>query len=388
MTSIAILADDLTGAADTAAAFAAHHLTLIAFSARAPSADVLALSTESRHLPRAQARACVRAATAQVARAPLIYKKIDSTLRGDPAGELRAVLDALGETRALIAPAFPAQGRTTRDGRQHVDGVPLEHSAFAHESVTSDLRALFRDLGELTLLPLDLVRAEADARAAQIERARVCIADAETGADLAAIAAAAQRARVRVWCGSAGLARALAQQHIITTHAPPPRVSRAPRGAALIVAGSRHPRTRAQIEFVRAQGAPIVQADARVLTAEPQTGIAATVEAVCARAEHVVVLTTLGLDNAPISSASLAAHLAEIVARVIARGSIGKLVLTGGDVAAAVCRALGADALWVRGEIEPGVPHSILLGGCGDGLSIVTKGGGFGGAETLWHAVI
>lgn len=387
MTHLAIIADDLTGAADTGVAFASQATTLLILSPHTPPADVIVLSTESRDLPRDEAHARVRAAIARVSDAMWIYKKIDSTLRGDPAGELAAVLDTLNETRALVAPAFPAQGRTTRNGQQLVNGVPLEQSAFARAISISNLVALFAHVAPTTLLKLDVVRAGEAAIHAHLADARVIIADAETDADLDAIAEAALRARVRVWCGSAGLARAMARRLALTPSVSAPRVALKQRGITLAVIGSRHPRTREQVEFARAHGIAIVQPDARVLTAESETGIAATRERIAAQMDRAVILTTIGLDDAPLAGRELAARLAHIVAPLIARGNISKLVLSGGDIAAAVCHALDADALWLRGEVEAGVPWGVLLGGASAGLVVVTKAGGFGNAETVWNAM-
>ena len=62
-------------------------------------------------------------------------------------------------------------------------------------------------------------------------------------------------------------------------------------------------------------------------------------------------------------------------------------MLTGGDTALAVCRALGASALWLDGEIERGMPRGRLADGPHEGLSVVTKAGGFGGGDALLRAV-
>lgn len=386
MTRLAIIADDLTGAADTGIAFAWQATTLIALSPHTAPADVLVLSTESRDLPRAEAYARVRAVTARVSDATWIYKKIDSTLRGDPAGELAEVLNTLSETRALVAPAFPAQGRTTRNGQQHVDGVPLEHSAFAYAVSTSNLVTLFGHIAPATLIPLEVVRAGPATIYARLADARLILADADTDADLDAIAEAALRAQIRVWCGSAGLARALARRVALTPTAPPPHITAERRGITLAVIGSRHPRTREQIEFARAQGIAIVQADARVLTSEPHAGIVATRERLM-HIERATILTTVGLDDALVEGRVIATRLAQTIVPLVAHGHIGTLVLSGGDIAAAVCHALDADALWLRSEIEAGVPEGVLLGGTGAGMPVVTKAGGFGSAATLWNAM-
>ena len=69
MPQLAIVADDLTGAADTSACFANAGLgTVIRLSgATVPNADVLAVSTESRDLDSAAAAKTVRSALIGIA---------------------------------------------------------------------------------------------------------------------------------------------------------------------------------------------------------------------------------------------------------------------------------------------------------------------------------
>src|SRR3954468_14754950 len=173
MPQLTIVADDLTGAADTSACFASAGLgTMIRLSgSTVPNADVLAVSTESRDLDKTAAAAAVHSTLRGIvggqrdAVPPWTYKKMDSALRGHPRDELLAAMDAIGATRALVAPAFPAEGRTTVGGRQHVDGVPLEASPIGGTDIASDLVSLFKtDQGPpVRLLDLNTLRGQPDA---------------------------------------------------------------------------------------------------------------------------------------------------------------------------------------------------------------------------------
>src|SRR5215208_1968791 len=108
MPQLAIVADDLTGAADTSACFATAGLaTVIRLSgATMPEADVLAVSTASRDLDSAAAAAAVRSALIGICGAQSdvgpqwFYKKIVSALRGHPRDEMLAGMEAIGTTRA------------------------------------------------------------------------------------------------------------------------------------------------------------------------------------------------------------------------------------------------------------------------------------------------
>ncbi len=83
----------------------------------------------------------------------------------------------------------------------------------------------------------------------------------------------------------------------------------------------------------------------------------------------------------------MATRLAQVADGLAAQGRVGKLVLTGGDTAVAVCAALEASALWLHGEIKPGIPWGILLGGVVPGLPVVSKAGDFGTDDALAAAI-
>ena len=204
MPQLVIVADDLTGAADTGACFAAAGLARSSACRtrrcrRRVDADVIVVSTESRDLDGTAAAEAVRSALIAIgagqgdAGPRWIYKKIDSALRGHPRDELLAAMEAIGTTRALVAPAFPAEGRTTVGGRQHIDGVPVESSRIGGAGAVSDLVALFEtDHGPpVRLLDLATLRGQPDAlrRLLYDDSDGIVVADAETDDDLMRLAA-------------------------------------------------------------------------------------------------------------------------------------------------------------------------------------------------------
>ena len=137
---IGIVADDLTGAADTGVAFLADDISVVVCwpdrvgqdGWLSPIADVLAVDTRSRAASAEYARG-VTADVVTVFResgAATLYKKIDSTLRGHVGVEVLAAINSWHpRSIAVVAPAFPAAGRTTIGGRQHVGGVPISERA-------------------------------------------------------------------------------------------------------------------------------------------------------------------------------------------------------------------------------------------------------------------
>ena len=421
MPQVLLIADDLTGAADSGVQFARagwrtllvlHHppggLALEPGSLQ--EADVLVLSSESRGMAdSADAARAVKNVLAGCSSSPfpLVYKKIDSTLRGHPAAELAALMSALGEGRALIAPAFPAQGRTTQGGRVLVNGLPLEQTSFSREVPTGDLRRIFG--GEAARLPLETMRGAETLIKSALNKARgLVIADAENDADLLRLARAALAQGVRVWCGSAGLAGALAACMGSKPGAniePPSPPTRLP-GHFLAVAGSLHPATAAQVAAARRAGAVVIQPPPAFFSHPFPQGIAETAARLAgalADGRHAVLAALPPADlmvtldptqkqfgytqpRNSISPAQIAARLAQTAALALETFAPAGLLLTGGETAHAVCRALGCTRLWLGGEVEPGIPWSRMADGRFPGLLVVTKAGGFGRKDSLAHA--
>lgn len=356
-----IQADDLTGACDTGAVFAGRGLQTVVLLPDAPlpspAPAILVLDSESRGEPAGEARARARAAAARLAagRPALLYKKMDSTLRGEIGAEILGVLDGAGSGRVLLAPALPGQRRTVVDGVLRVDGQRGGATAIARDPrfpPTGD--AILALLGAggphpAGLLPLATLRRGASAVAARLGRdAASLVCDAETDADLALLAEAVEGLPALL-AGSAGLAAALAARMPAEHRPDRPR----PRRPLLVVAGSAHPVTRAQVARLRARGS------SGVLTAPAEAAAS------------------------PGAREAIVRRLADAARQAIERAPPGTLLLTGGETAYSVCRALGAAGIALAGEVEPGLAIGALLGGPFAGLTVITKAGGFGDPATL-----
>src|ERR687895_1557294 len=137
---IAIIADDLTGAADTGVQFVhAGYRTAVFFRATEvleDGLDAVVFDTDSRAMPAGFAAKRVVDAAHAAGEARIVYKKLDSTLRGNVAAELAAALGGARRDRAVVALAFPAAGRTTVGGSQRVHGVPVDETEMANDPHT------------------------------------------------------------------------------------------------------------------------------------------------------------------------------------------------------------------------------------------------------------
>lgn len=225
------LADDLTGALEVGAKFAARGIAseVTTDPKLRASRPVHVVDTETRHLPGAEAAAAI--AEALHCRADLIFKKTDSTLRGNIAAELSALSRGYPDAALHYIPAYPRMGRTVRSGQLLVHGVPVHQTAFARD-------------------PLNPVRDSSVASASG--DVRCTIHDGECDADIArSVAAALSDPATRIIAGPASVAEALAA-HLQPGVPDPPQLPKLTRVA--IVNGSLHPASTQQIAWAIAHG--------------------------------------------------------------------------------------------------------------------------------------
>ncbi|MBN9510540.1 MAG: four-carbon acid sugar kinase family protein [Alphaproteobacteria bacterium] len=403
-----ILADDLSGAADCGVACARAGLpTLVLLDAGAAgdAAEALAVDLDSRSLDAAAARAVVRkAADHRLRPGSLLYAKIDSTLRGNPGAEIAAARAALAAclparhgSLAVVAPAFPAMGRTVRDGRVLVRGVPLAQTeTWRRERGDADphLAAALEAAGLRTrAASLETVRGGGLAAAMQRARAEgagAVVCDAESESDLAAIATAGTDLGPGiVWAGSAGLARHLAGR--VASGAGPASRTAPPAhrrgGPVLVVIGSMSTLARAQCQAIADQARRIAVPSEALLAGPTAAGWVAAEAALrrAVAAAPAIVLSVEADGGGMPPTRSVSAALARLVAPELHR--IGALVASGGDTARAVLTVAGVARLCLLGEIEPGVPLSVTAGLPGTPLPVVTKAGAFGDERTLIRCV-
>jgi uncharacterized protein YgbK (DUF1537 family) len=383
-----MIADDLTGASDSGVQFVhAGYRTAVFFRATdalSDDFDAVAFDTDSRAMPAGFAAKRV-VDTAHFARgARLVYKKLDSTLRGNVAAELAAALGGARRDRVIVAPAFPAAGRTTVGGIQRVHGVPIDETEMANDPHTpvreahipSLLADAFSSVGALGVEDLtdpDLIRGT-------LEDYECVVADAERDADLEALVRAVSDPTRVLWVGSAGLALALGSVYP-GPYAGTADAQRAPVRPVLVVVGSLSGVAREQvrrlIEAYRAVDVPVDDRESNAV----QKAVGAAREALAGGTCAVV----RSPEERVASSASVLGDLTEVAALLSEEGLFEGLVLTGGATAVGVARGLGASGIRLEGEVEPGVPIGALIGP--RPYPVVTKAGGFGGPDTLVGAV-
>lgn len=160
---IAIIADDLTGAAEfNGIALRYGCTTYLGLGTNfKASADVIVMSTDSRSMSLSNALHATEEATIAVKdlQADMFIKKIDSVLRGYVLDELKLQMKLLGKRRAIILPANPNMGRTIEFGSYYIHGTPIHETAFSHDpdfpATDSSVKTLLRCTDNDNVLILD-----------------------------------------------------------------------------------------------------------------------------------------------------------------------------------------------------------------------------------------
>lgn len=396
-----VVADDLTGATDTAHAFAkrGYETTVqVDPDSTSPDSTVLAVNTDSRYADPGTAAERVRRVVRD-AGAPVVYKKVDSTLRGNVASETEAAME--GFDRGLFAPAAPAVGRLTACGHHLVDGRLLTDTEYADDP-NAPASAHLPTLLAGTERPVEHL--DAGTVAAGSGTVREALADVSEGTlitcdtihdrHLEAIARAGRESdQCPLFVGSSGLA-----EHVAVSSEPDSELGfEYAVGAALGIVGSVSETTLSQLAALSENW--LIAIEPEELLSDPEgagRGAGRRAADRLAAGEHAVV--TAAPDRETVNRTLERGRkrgldgdaIRERVARALASaadagvGEAAGLFVTGGDVAMAAFDALDARALSLSGEeIEAGIPMSRLDGGAANGLPVVTKAGGFGNEATV-----
>lgn len=416
---VGILADDLTGANDTALQF---HIqganTQILLSndiepLNIKNTQTWAVSTESRNISQEEAFQAVKSAAdmlIQKINPDYFYKKIDSTLRGNIAVEVLALLDSVNWDAAVIVPAFPQEGRITVGGYHLLKGIPIERTEVARDPYspifeshiptlfatqldeeckdligTIDLKTIMKGAGPILMKLNELIAGGK----------KLIIADSVSTVDIEQIALAINKSDYNILpAGTAAFARSLAElwfidldnSHIVKTFPELPK---------LIISGSANPITANQIKTLENSD------DIDVLTISLtfdniKNGVSdALAERIISnlRLKNTVLVHTSQVMqdfdgfsddslNAELTRAKLAAmitdYLAELTGRVLSEREV-ILITLGGETSYKCCNAIGANQLQLIDEVVP----AIALCMDHNAQWIVTKSGNLGNANTL-----
>lgn len=420
---VGIIADDLTGANDTALQFklngADTNILLNQDIQEKPSSlsQTWAISTESRNVSPQEAFEQVKQATqlfVNEINPDFFYKKIDSTVRGNIAVETLSMLEVLGWDAAVIMPAFPQEGRLTVGGYHLLKGVPIERTEMArdpHSPITeSHLPTLLKSqLGEnleslVGNIDLKTILDGAGPILMALNKLiddgkKLIIADSTSTTDLEQIVLAMQKSNYEILpVGTAAAAKVLSNEWFPPNEEEEVLPVKLPSLPKLIVSGSATQITANQIDKLERnedyeENLLIIELDLNTVLNGVQESLVDRVVSNLGNDNIVLVHTSNLLINfdgfsddtmeADLTKAGLASSITNFLAELSKRVLDKKkaiLITLGGETSYKCCNAVDANQLKLIDEVLPAIALSKNVN---SDQWIVTKSGNLGGVNTL-----
>ena len=418
---IAVIADDLTGANDTALQFFLQGAsTQVSFGEditldESLNTEVFAVSTESRNISKESACEKVKNTAENIIKKygfEYVYKKMDSVLRGNIADEITTLINTLEYDCAVIFPAFPNEGRTTIGGFHLIKGIPLQRTEVSRDPAfpiteSNIVNILKNQLPEeranlVDLITLDTIMKGAGPILTKLNELiskgkKLIVADAVSTTDMEQIALAISKCSYKILpCGSAGGAQALSKiwhpdsDENSYCH---PEIPSVPK---LIISGSATDLTASQIkklqDFDDFDNTYFIAIKPENIFSDDFEQIAQRITDNLVKDNIVVVHSSSLIENTEELNSLLIEHeltkeifiskicdyLAGITRTVLAEKQ-AILITVGGETSYKCLRAIGSRNLQILDTVAPAIP----LGVDHKGRLIVTKSGNLGTSNTL-----
>lgn len=404
MIKLLIIADDFTGALDTAVKFSAYGIKTKVLVDDDLSIDldygktkVLVLDAETRHLcPEVAYKVIYKIVkNAREKKIPYLYKKVDSALRGNIGKELEAVLAATGAKVVPFIPAFPEMRRTTINGIHYVDNIPVSESVFGQDPFEP---VMFSSIKEI-------IQSQSKVKVTQVEESDgIYIYDAETNTDLKGIAEELkEKKQFSVTAGCAGFAAFLPEllelkKEGVEKHHLDEKL--------LIVCGSLNMITRKQLDYAEKYGAKRIylKPEQKLVckywqTIEGRNKIK-EIKELCSENDCCIIDsndkqnsndTLIYAGESDISLDDVRVKISETLGYILKellRKKINNTVMvTGGDTLLGFMRMVGITELKPIHELMPGCVVSIFEYN-GKQYNMISKSGGFGDERLIKKMII
>ena len=413
---ILIVTDDLTGANDTSVQFSKRQLKSLVitnkdhFIRSLKECDALVVDTESRSDDKdtAYRKAFEIGKIAKAQHIKFIYKKLDSTFRGNIGAEISGLMDALEIPHAIIVPALPSNERITKDGYVYVKDQLLAETEIADDPKTPVKESYIPGIiSSQTDKKIAVINHQDVASGSQniLETVRqklnngiqMIVIDAQLDEDLDLIASVITGLEKKVLLvGSSGLAAYLPKYFKLNKE----------KKSNIVIAGSVSEVTRKQIEYVKEKSAvTIIDVDIELLFAgeqhqekkrirrlikeSSQTGQDIIIRSAASKA---VVTRSFeqgqkhGLTRLQVSD-TIASFLGEIARYVIQEIKINGVLFTGGDIAIKAAQCLKISGTMIQDEVLPGIPYGYFIDEPYNNIIIVSKAGGFGDEDAIFQVL-
>lgn len=394
-----IIADDFTGANDTGVQLARRGIptsVTLKYNGIHPDSTSYVLDTESRGMDREKAYSHVKHQVSHIDFSGFRYiiKKVDSTLRGNIAMEVKAIDEIYRSELIIFMPALPDLGRTTFHGIHHLNGTPITETELAKDPVkpvtTDRLDHLLREAYEETVthIGLDIIR---DGNIS-LESGRIFTFDAETNEDMQAVVRAAERLNKRtLWVGSAAIADNLLEQEL-----------KVYPSMALIASVSEV--SRMQVKYAEKNGTSLISIPIyNMLDDYDASKYVDEASRLLSSGRDVILLSSATYDRDELERTVIAGELrgmkreevsavtqmimGEMTKKILEKVKVSGLFLAGGDTAIGFFDRVDADGSVITGEMSTGIPMMRLSGGIFDGLKVITKAGAFGNEDAVFYGL-
>lgn len=412
MIKLLIIADDFTGALDTGVQFAKKGIpTFVGVNQELDlefidkKIQVLAIDIESRHIQPDQAFKRVEKIVkkAKAYGIEYIYKKTDSTLRGNIGSELTALVKAAGSQELMFIPAFPNNNRVTIDGYHYVNEIPLDQTIFAQDPFEpvkhSYIPDIIKEQTQINVVVTNYKNFEfIDSDNEKVDT--IYIFDAKDNSDLKEIGIVLKRKdKLKVMAGCAGFAEILSE--LLELEAKNIHFKKNSIGT-LVISGSINEVSINQMNYAQKHGyesitlTPEQKLQEDYLdTHEGEKLLERIVERISIN-EDFIIKAVENRDqmhetdeyanklNIAMNKVHLkiAENMGRLVKKILDKKHVGTLVVFGGDTVLGIMKAIKCYGIIPREEVVPGVVVSDVISDDYK-LNIITKAGGFGNEDIL-----
>jgi uncharacterized protein YgbK (DUF1537 family) len=413
---ILVVADDFTGACDTGIQFSKRNLKSIVITDKErinkslEECDVLVVDTESRcdNREKAYDKAFEIGDMVKTKNIKYIYKKFDSTFRGNIGAELSGLMDAMEIQHAVIVPAFPLYRRITKNGLVYINDKLLAETEFSvdprtpvKESSAPKIisRQTDKSIGLLNYKDIKAGKQNIIQKLQELinDRVQMIIIDALNDKDMDLIASVAVSLEDRImFAGSTGFAQYLSKYLEPVNK----------RKINIVIAGSVSEITREQI-FYAEKLLPLSMIDIdieklfrgenrqekkrimKIVSRAAQEGIDVIIRSSPSGrsvSESFELGQKYGLSRCDISEI-IAVFLGEIAGDIIRHININGILLTGGDTAIKTVEFLKVSGITLQNEVQAGIPCGHFIEEQFRNITIISKAGGFGSEDAVFQVL-
>jgi len=421
-----IIADDLTGALDTGVKLTKQGYRVevaIGLTKNNKTTnmdqdiDALVIDTETRDLPTAKAKENITnfLDIFSFNDQDIIYKKIDSTMRGNIACEIGQIMNRLNKDVCIFTPALPANGRVVVGGYLLVGNQPLGISEYYNGELNQGQASYIPNLlNQQTDIPIGLVELKEVINGEkyileEIERLykrgkKIIVIDAVNEQDLKNIVQSCQELQESIlYAGSAGLANCLFKPAVIKKESIKNTTDQQ-KGNFLIVAGTRNDILAKQIDYLKEKKSITdLKIDIGEVILDKEESIQKYLRRAVSGLSEVPYLVVRPdplyqekeyidkLLKKQLTFRELEIRIRDFLSALstalIVECQIDNLIVTGGDTAKGLCEVLGINSLLINDELLPGIPLSTPNSKKYNYLKLVTKAGGFGEFNTFYKLI-